>query len=47
MVYGVDATTELIVTHGMTDQQIIEILKKKGLSDSQILPKIHECMSDG
>ncbi len=45
MVYGVDATTELIVTHGMTDQQIIiEILKKKGLSDSQILPKIHECM---
>lgn len=44
-VYDIDATLELIVAHGMTDQQIIiEVLKKKGLSESQILPKIKECM---
>lgn len=44
-VYGIDAKIKLIVTSGMTDQQIIiEILKKKGLSESQILPKINECM---
>jgi len=44
-IYGVNATTKSIVTHGMTDQQIIiEVLKKKGLTESQIVPKINECM---
>lgn len=41
-VYGIRG--EKIITHGMTDQQIvIEILKKEGFSERAIKSKIEEC----
>lgn len=44
-VYNLDSTINIINHHGMTDQQIIiEVLKKKGLKESQIRSKIKECM---
>jgi len=44
-VYDVDSTIDIINHHGMTDQQIIiEVLKKEGLEESEIYPKIGECM---
>mgnify|MGYP006307096031 CR=1 FL=1 len=40
-VYGVDTDIEVIKHSGMTDQQvIIEVLKKNGLQESEILPKL-------
>lgn len=44
-VYGVDTSINIINTYGMTDQQImIDVLKKKGLKESDIKPKLKECM---
>ena len=44
-VYNIDSTINIINHYGMTDQQIIiEVLKKKGLKESEIRPKIKECM---
>jgi len=44
-VYGIESNIDVINHSGMTDQQIIiEVLKKKGLNEEQILPKINECM---
>jgi len=44
-VYGVDADITIINHHGMTDQQIIiEVLKKKGLGESEIKSKLENCM---
>ncbi len=44
-VYGVDTDIHIITTSGLTDQQIIiEVLKKNGLTEDQILPKIKACM---
>ncbi len=44
-IYNLDTTIEIINHAGMTDQQvIIEVLKKKGLKESEILPKINRCM---
>ena len=44
-VYSVDSTVDIINHKGMTDQQIIiGVLKKKGLKESEIFPKIDECM---
>ena len=44
-VYDIDSTIDIIDYCGMTDQQIIvEVLKKKGLTESEIDLEIHECM---
>ena len=44
-VYGVEATIDIINSHGMTDQQIIiDVLKKKGLDEQTIKSKLDECM---
>ena len=44
-IYGVDADVNSINHHGMTDQQIIiEVLKRKGLTEGEIHSKIGECM---
>jgi len=44
-VYGLDADIAIINHHGMTDQQIIiEVLKKKGLGESEIKSKLENCM---
>jgi len=44
-VCGIEATIDSINHHGMTDQQIIiEVLKKKGLPESEIQLKIGPCM---
>jgi len=44
-VYGVDTGIEIINYHGATTQQIIiEVLTKKGLSEQEIKSKIEECM---
>jgi len=43
-IYGVKTTVDIIDHGGMTDQQIvIEVLKKKGLSEKQIKAKLPEC----
>lgn len=45
IVYRVDTTIDIISTSGLTDQQIIiEVLKRNGLDEKRILPKIKECM---
>ncbi len=44
-VYQVDATVDTIAVQGMTEQQvIIEVLKKQGLREKEIMSKIEECM---
>ncbi len=44
-VFGISAAREDIIPHGMTDQQIIiEVMKKNGLTEKEILPKVSECM---
>jgi len=44
-IYGVDTTIDIIDHQGMTDQQIIiRVLKKLRFSDSEIKPKLKECM---
>jgi len=44
-VYGVDASTDIINPCGMTDQQIIiEVLRKKGLKEEEVSPKMREAM---
>ncbi|MBI4146531.1 HAD hydrolase-like protein [Candidatus Woesearchaeota archaeon] len=44
-VYGIDAIIDTISPAGKTDQQIIrEVLVHRGLADSEITPKIQECM---
>ncbi len=44
-VYNLNASIEIITYSGMTDQQvIIEVLKKKGLKEFEILSKIGQCM---
>jgi len=44
-VYGVDTHIDVIKHNGMTDQQVItEVLKKNGLDESEILPKLGDCM---
>jgi len=44
-VYGVNASTDIIQTDGMTDQQIIfEVLKIKGLDEENIREKLDLCM---
>ena len=44
-IYGIESTIDIINHSGMTDQQIIiEVLKKKGLNEQQILSRINECM---
>ena len=43
-VYSVHASTKEIDTNGMTDQQIIiEVLRKHGFSDRDILAKMEDC----
>jgi len=43
-VYGIDTSIEILEYHGMTDKQlIIEVLKKNGLSERKIKPKVEEC----
>ena len=43
-VYGVDTTIDSINYHGMTDQEIIiAVLRKAGLSDEEIMPKLDLC----
>jgi phosphoglycolate phosphatase len=45
-VYSVDTTMDLIEHGGMTDKMvIIEVLKKKGLSEKVIMEKIGKCMN--
>ncbi len=44
-IYNVNAGIDIINPHGMTDQQIIiEVMRKKGLNDEEIMPKLRECM---
>lgn len=44
-VYNVDTSIDIIEHHGMTDQQvIIEVLKKNGLEEKAVRPKLKECM---
>lgn len=44
-VYGVDTNIDIINHHGMTDQQVvIEVLKKNGLEEKAVRPKLKECM---
>lgn len=44
-VYGVNTNISIINHLGMTDQEvIIKVLKKNGLAESEIKPKIGECM---
>ena len=44
-IYNIDSTIGIIKYQGMTDQQIIvEVLKKKGLKESEIAPKLKECV---
>lgn len=46
IVYGVDATIDIINHHGMTDQQIIiDVLKKNGLDEQTIRSKLEKCMN--
>jgi len=43
--YAVDTSIKIINCHGMTDQQIIiDVLKKNGLTQEEIIPKINDCM---
>lgn len=45
IVYEIDTTIDIINHHGMTDQQIIiEVLKKNGLSEEKIKPKLDYCI---
>ncbi len=45
-VYGVDTRVDIINAYGMTDQQIIiDVLKKNGLKESDIRPKLKDCMN--
>ena len=45
IVYGIDTTIDIINSSGLTDQRIIiAVLKKKGLNEQEIMPKIKECM---
>ncbi len=42
--YGITVDIDVINRHGMTDPRIIiEVLKKHGLSEKAILPKLDEC----
>lgn len=46
-VYSAGASINIINSHGMTDQQIIiEVLRKKGLEEQEIKPRLKECMSE-
>lgn len=46
-VYGIDATIDVIEHQGMSDQKIIiEALKKHGLKEQEIMPKLTECMKN-
>jgi len=45
-VYGIDTNISIINYHGMTDQAIIiKVLKKNGLAENKIKPKIKKCMN--
>jgi phosphoglycolate phosphatase len=45
-IYGVDTNINIINHHGMTDQAIIiEVLKKNGLAEREIKPRIKKCMN--
>ena len=46
-VYNIEAEINFINYNGKTDQQIIiEVLKKKGLNEKEILSKIKKCMNE-
>lgn len=44
-VYGIDTNIKVVNYHGMTDQQIIiEVLKKSGMGEQEIKPRLKRCM---
>jgi len=46
-VYGIDTSIDILEYHGMTDKQlIIEVLKKVGVSERKIKPKVEECAAE-
>ena len=46
-VYGIDTSIDILEYHGMTDKQlIVEVLKKVGVSERKIKPKVEECAAE-